>query len=238
VEVQRLKKETSAGIQDLRPCRHNRPRAAAPRVGSRGSASAAWPLRGNWRPQPDQAVPSCPLPDPARAAPCPSRAEVGSRGHGSREKPVSPSRTPRWPPSRPSTRRFAINPLLRVKRFAAVPCASRTERSAWFSATTSAIAAASSRRGVAQLEIFCQQLQNLISTARLWAETQQRERDATLLVEVTRRLSSTLDLEQVLDIITESALSGDELDVTGLYRWDSGVRRSWSSCAAVTSPRP
>jgi signal transduction histidine kinase len=75
---------------------------------------------------------------------------------------------------------------------------------------------------VAQLELFCQQLQSLVSNAGLWAETQRRERDATLLVEVTRRLSSTLDLEQVLDIITESALSAVELDAAGFYRWDTG----------------
>jgi len=122
------------------------------------------------------------------------------------------------PPLDPALR---DHPLLRVKRFAAVPLRFQDRTIGVVLGDNKRHRRSISRRGVAQLEIFCQQLQNLISTARLWAETQQRERDATLLVEVTRRLSSTLDLEQVLDIITESALSGDELDVTGLYRWDT-----------------
>ena len=122
------------------------------------------------------------------------------------------------PPLDPALR---DHPLLRVKRGVAVPLR--------FQARTIGVVLGDSkrrrrnvtRRGVAQLEIFCQQLQNLISNARLWAETQRRERDATLLVEVTRRLSSTLDLEQVLDIITESALGAIELDAAGLYRWEA-----------------
>jgi PAS domain S-box-containing protein len=113
------------------------------------------------------------------------------------------------------------HPLLRVKRFAAVPLRFQERMIGVVLGDNKRRRRNVTRRGVAQLEIFCQQLQNLISNARLWAETQQRERDATLLVEVTRRLSSTLDLEQVLDIITESALSVDELDAAGLYRWDT-----------------
>jgi GAF domain-containing protein len=122
------------------------------------------------------------------------------------------------PPLDPALR---DHPLLRVNRFAAVPLRFQDRTIGVVLGDNKRHRRSISRRGVAQLEIFCQQLQNLISTARLWAETQQRERDATLLVEVTRRLSSTLDLEQVLDIITESALSGDELDAAGLYRWDT-----------------
>jgi PAS domain S-box-containing protein len=113
------------------------------------------------------------------------------------------------------------HPLLRVSRFAAVPLR--------FQETTIGVVLADNkrsrrnltRRGVAQLELFCQQLQSLVSNAGLWAETQQRERDATLLVEVTRRLSATLDLEQVLDIITETAVSAVALDAAGFYRWDA-----------------
>ena len=122
------------------------------------------------------------------------------------------------PPLDPALR---DHPLLRVKRFAAVPLRFQDRTIGVVLGDNKRHRRSISRRGVAQLEIFCQQLQNLISTARLWAETQQRERDATLLVEVTRRLSSTLDLEQVLDIVMESALSGDELDAAGLYRWDT-----------------
>ncbi len=113
------------------------------------------------------------------------------------------------------------HPLLRATRFAAVPLRFRQLTIGVVLADNTRSGRTVTRRGVAQLELFCQQLQSLVSNAGLWAETQRRERDATLLVEVTRRLSSTLDLEHVLDIITESALSAVELDAAGFYRWDT-----------------
>ncbi len=113
------------------------------------------------------------------------------------------------------------HPLLRVNRFAAVPLRFQELTIGVVLADNTRSRRNVTRRGVAQLELFCQQLQSLVSNAGLWEETQQRERDATLLVEVTRRLSATLDLEHVLDIITESALSAGELDSAGFYRWDT-----------------
>jgi len=123
------------------------------------------------------------------------------------------------PPPAPELRE---HPLLRVSRFAAVPLRFQELTIGVVLADNASTHRNVTRRGVAQLELFCQQLQSLVSNADLWAETQRRERDATLLVEVTRRLSSTLDLEQVLDVITESALSAVELDAAGFYRWDTG----------------
>ena len=93
------------------------------------------------------------------------------------------------PPLDPALR---DHPLLRVSRFAAVPLRFQERTIGVVLGDNKRHRRSISRRGVAQLEIFCQQLQNLISTARLWAETQQRERDATLLVEVTRRLCPLL----------------------------------------------
>jgi len=113
------------------------------------------------------------------------------------------------------------HPLLRVHRFAAVPLRFQELTIGVVLADNTGSRRNVTRRGVAQLELFCQQLQSLVSNAGLWEETQRRERDATLLVEVTRRLSATLDLEQVLDIITESALSAVDLDSAGFYRWDT-----------------
>ena len=113
------------------------------------------------------------------------------------------------------------HPLLSATRFAAVPLRFQEQTIGVVLADNTRSRRNVTRRGVAQLELFCQQLQSLVSNAGLWAETQRRERDATLLVEVTRRLSSTLDLEQVLDVITESALSAVELDAAGFYRWDT-----------------
>jgi PAS domain S-box-containing protein len=113
------------------------------------------------------------------------------------------------------------HPLLRLRRFAAVPLRFQERSIGVVLVDNKGSRRPIMRRGVAQLELFCQQLQSLVSNARLWAETQRRERDATLLLDVTRRLSSTLDLEQVLDIITESTLGVLECDASGFYRWDA-----------------
>ncbi len=113
------------------------------------------------------------------------------------------------------------HPLLRLRRFAVVPLRFQERSIGVVLVDNKTSRRQIMRRGVAQLELFCQQLQNLVSNARLWAETQRRERDATLLLDVTRRLSSTLDLEQVLDIITESTLGVLECDASGFYRWDA-----------------
>ena len=113
------------------------------------------------------------------------------------------------------------HPLLRLRRFAAVPLRFQERSIGVVLVDNKSSRRPIMRRGVAQLELFCQQLQNLVSNARLWAETQRRERDATLLLDVTRRLSSTLDLEQVLDIITESTIGVLECDASGFYRWDA-----------------
>src|SRR5207245_2003427 len=112
-------------------------------------------------------------------------------------------------------------PPLRLRRFAVVPLRFQERSIGVVLVDNKTSRRPIMRRGVAQLELFCQQLQNLVSNARLWAETQRRERDATLLLDVTRRLSSTLDLEQVLDIITESTLGVLECDASGFYRWEA-----------------
>ena len=160
-------------------------------------------------------------PDPAARRPVPV-AGGGGIGRawetGETTLVVSDADVAALPPLDPT---LHDHPLLRVKRFAAVPLRFQERTIGVVLGDNKRRRRNVTRRGVAQLEIFCQQLQNLISNARLWAETQQRERDATLLVEVTRRLSSTLDLSHVLDIITESALGIDALDAAGLYRWDT-----------------
>src|SRR5215831_3671851 len=152
-------------------------------------------------------------PDPAACRPVPV-AGGGGIGRawetGETSLVVSDADVAALPPLDPT---LHDHPLLRVKRFAAVPLRFQERTIGVVLGDNKRRRRNVTRRGVAQLEIFCQQLQNLISNARLWAETQQRERDATLLVEVTRRLSSTLDLSQVLDI--------DALDAAGLYRWDT-----------------
>jgi len=160
-------------------------------------------------------------PDPAARRPVPMTGSGGITRMWETGEPMlvlSDADLAALPPLDPA---LHDHPLLRVRRFAAVPLRFQERTIGVVLVDNKRRRRTVTRRGVAQLEIFCQQLQNLISNARLWAETQQRERDATLLVEVTRRLSATLELEQILDVITESALAADELDAAGLCRWDT-----------------
>ena len=47
--------------------------------------------------------------------------------------------------------------------------------------------------------------------ARLFAATEEREREAGVLFDVTRRLGATLDIEEILGIVAEGAVSGHGL---------------------------
>src|SRR4029077_2902796 len=77
------------------------------------------------------------------------------------------------------------------------------------------------RRAVAHLELFCQQLATSVNNARLYGETRQRERDATLLLEVTRKLSSTLQLDAVLDLVADGTIEALGCAAAGFYCWDA-----------------
>jgi GAF domain-containing protein len=122
------------------------------------------------------------------------------------------------PPLGPALR---DHPVLRSRRFALVPIKFRDRPIGLVAADHKRSRRPVTRRRVAHLELFCQQLASSINNARLYGEARGRERDATLLLEVTRRLSATLDLESALDIIADGTLEALDCDAAGFYRWDA-----------------
>jgi PAS domain S-box-containing protein len=121
----------------------------------------------------------------------------------------------------PLPRELSDHPVLRTRRFALVPLLFQGRPIGVVSADNKPSRGAVTRRAVAHLELFCQQLATAVNNARLYGETRQRERDATLLLEVTRRLSATLDLDQVLDLIADGTVEALGCTAAGFYRWDA-----------------
>jgi signal transduction histidine kinase/CheY-like chemotaxis protein len=60
-----------------------------------------------------------------------------------------------------------------------------------------------------------------IRNARLFAETERRERESGALFEVTRRLAATLDTEEILDIVAEGTVQAMGSNAAAFYRWDA-----------------
>jgi PAS domain S-box-containing protein len=113
------------------------------------------------------------------------------------------------------------HPVFRSRRFAVVPLTFRDALIGLVSADHKRSRRPVTRRGVAHLELFCQQLASSINTARLYGEARQRENDATVMLEFTRRLAATLDLESVLDTIADGTIEALQCDGAGFYRWDA-----------------
>jgi signal transduction histidine kinase/transcriptional regulator with GAF, ATPase, and Fis domain/ActR/RegA family two-component response regulator len=113
------------------------------------------------------------------------------------------------------------HPVLRTRRFAVVPLLVQGRPVGLVSVDNKPSRRPITRRGVAHLELFCQQLATSVNNARLYQETRQRERDATLLLEVTRKLSSTLELDAVLDLVADGTIAALGCVAAGFYRWDA-----------------
>ena len=73
---------------------------------------------------------------------------------------------------------------------------------------------------VALLSAFADQAAVAFEEARLYAETREREREATNLARVTAHLASSLELHRVLDLITWSAKELLRCDAAGVWRYD------------------
>jgi len=112
------------------------------------------------------------------------------------------------------------HPVLRTRRFALVPLLFQGRPIGVVSADNKPSRRPLTRRGVAHLELFCQQLATSVNNARLYGETRQRERDATILLDVTRKLSSTLELDEVIDLISDGTIQALGCAAAGFYRWD------------------
>jgi GAF domain-containing protein/ActR/RegA family two-component response regulator/two-component sensor histidine kinase len=118
-------------------------------------------------------------------------------------------------------REWHHHPVLRTRRFAVVPLLVQGRPVGVVSVDNKPSRRPITRRGVAHLELFCQQLATSVNNARLYGETRQRERDATLLLEVTRKLSSTLELDAVLDLVADGTIEALGCAAVGFYRWDA-----------------
>jgi signal transduction histidine kinase/DNA-binding response OmpR family regulator len=70
------------------------------------------------------------------------------------------------------------------------------------------------------LDAFVGQAAVAIRNARLFADTERRERETNALYEVTRRLTATLDTNEILQIVSEGTVKAMESSGAGFYRWD------------------
>ena len=113
------------------------------------------------------------------------------------------------------------HPVLRTRRFALVPLLVQGRPIGLVSADNKTSRRPVTRRGIAHLELFCQQLATSVNNARLYGETRQREKDAIVLLEVTRKLSATLKLDEVIDLISDGVIEALGCGAAGFYRWDA-----------------
>ena len=112
------------------------------------------------------------------------------------------------------------DPVFRTRRFVIVPLKFRGRPIGIVSADNKPSRRPITPESVARLELFCQELAHSVSNARLYTEAQRREREVTVLFEFTRRIAATLDLGEVLDIITQYATETLGCDGAAVYRWD------------------
>jgi signal transduction histidine kinase/CheY-like chemotaxis protein len=75
------------------------------------------------------------------------------------------------------------------------------------------------------LNSFVAQTAVALRNAQLYADTQHREREATILFEATRETAGTLDHQRVLDIVMQGALKALRCDAVGLYRFQAESQR-------------
>jgi signal transduction histidine kinase/DNA-binding response OmpR family regulator/HAMP domain-containing protein/putative methionine-R-sulfoxide reductase with GAF domain len=70
------------------------------------------------------------------------------------------------------------------------------------------------------LASFVAQAGVAIRNAQLYADTQRREREATILYEATRKINATPVVEQILEVILQTAHKAIRADAVGAYRFD------------------
>ena len=89
-------------------------------------------------------------------------------------------------------------------------------------------------------QAFADQAAQAIWNARLFAETERREREARALFEVTRRLAATLDPVEILDIVVEGTVQAMGSHAAAFYRWEPAqdsllVERAYNFPAGLTA---
>jgi len=79
-----------------------------------------------------------------------------------------------------------------------------------------------SEEEIALAQAFADHAAAAIRNARLFAETERRERESTALFDVTRRLAATLDATEILEIVARGTVQAMDSDVAAFYRWNPG----------------
>jgi len=74
---------------------------------------------------------------------------------------------------------------------------------------------------VALLQALAEQTAVVLQKSQLYAEVRRREREVTILFEFTRRIAATLDLDEVLDIVTDCVTQTLGCDAAAVYRWEA-----------------
>ena len=69
--------------------------------------------------------------------------------------------------------------------------------------------------------LLCQQLATALESERLYAESQAREQEVSGLYEATRRLSSSLDVDDLLDGVVAKVLDLLDSDASAILMWDA-----------------
>ena len=121
---------------------------------------------------------------------------------------------------RPLAPAYRAHPFFRTKRFVIVPLV--------VGPRVIGVTVADNKRSrrpippasVEPLVLLCQQLATALEEARLYTESQTREREATKLYEVTRSLAASLDAERLLDAIATKAVDLLGADASAIYLWD------------------
>jgi PAS domain S-box-containing protein len=73
---------------------------------------------------------------------------------------------------------------------------------------------------IALLQALAEQTAVVLQKSQLYAEARRREREMTVLFEFTRRIAATLDLDEVLGIVTDCVTQTLGCDAAGVYRWE------------------
>ncbi|HZJ72073.1 MAG TPA: GAF domain-containing protein, partial [Planctomycetota bacterium] len=78
-----------------------------------------------------------------------------------------------------------------------------------------------STASVEPFALLCQQLATALESARLYGESQAREREASGLYEATRRLASSLDVDELLDGVVTQVMDLLGSDASAILLWDA-----------------
>jgi PAS domain S-box-containing protein len=112
------------------------------------------------------------------------------------------------------------HPYLRSRRFVVAPLIVGDRVIGVVSADNKPTRRPIDRQSLGPFSSLCQNLAIALEESRLYAEARAREQEATRLYAVTRQLATSLDREQLLDVIAEQARFATGCDAVGIFFYD------------------